>query len=233
MPIPIEAVTFDAAGTLFFPKPSVGAIYQEVLAAHDVILDPVSLERAFHTAMKGMEKDASIADSEERERAYWETVVADSIRHLTSLPGNFDTIFEALWQEFAKGSRWTLSKDANDIFDYLDDRRIPFALLTNWDSRVRSVLGDHSLENRFSHVFISSEIGFEKPDPGLFDFAARSLRVQPNRILHVGDHLEQDVRGAHSAGWQAVHFNPENQANTENAASLSCLGDLRHLLSED
>jgi len=231
VPIPIEAVTFDAAGTLFFPNPSVGAIYQEVLAAHEVILDPVSLERAFHTAMKGSVKDASIADSEERERVYWKAVVADSIRHLAPLPGNFDTIFEALWQEFAKGSRWNLNKDANDIFDDLDNRRIPFALLTNWDSRVRSVLSDHSLQNRFSQVFISSEIGYEKPDPAIFDFAARSLRVHPNRILHIGDHPEQDILGARNAGWQAAHFAPENQTKTENSMTLSRLGDLRHLLS--
>ncbi len=231
MPIPIKAVTFDAAGTLFFPNPSVGTIYQEVLAAHKLVLDPASLERAFQSALKGTEKDVSIVDSEERERAYWKTVVTDSVRHLAPLPGNFDPIFEALWQEFAKGSRWTLNKDANDIFDLLDDRRIPFALLTNWDSRVRSVLSDHSLQNRFSHIFISSEIGFEKPDPGLFDFAARSLRVQPNQILHVGDHLKQDVLGARNAGWQAAHFHPGNQTKPENAASLSRLGDLRHLLS--
>lgn len=231
MPFSIEAVTFDAAGTLFFPNPSVGAIYQEVLAVHEIVLDPASLEEAFHAALKGVEKDASIADSEERERAYWKTVVADSVRCLAPLPGNFNTIFEALWQEFAKGSRWTLNKDAKDIFDDLDKQGIPFALLTNWDRRVRSVLSDHHLQSRFSHVFISSEIGFEKPDLGIFDFAAKSLGVDPNRILHVGDHHEQDVLGARDAGWQAVHFSPKGQTNGENPGTLSRLGELRHLLN--
>lgn len=230
MPNPIEAITFDAAGTLFFPYPSVGAIYQEILETHGVILDPKELERAFLSTLKEAEKDFTIEDSEERERAYWKTIVAESITLLAPMPRNFEPIFETLWQEFAKGSRWTLNEDANEVFSFLDGKRIPFALLTNWDSRVRSVLHDHLLLNRFSHLFISSEIGSEKPDPAIFDFAARSLDIQPSRILHVGDHYEQDVLGAQNAGWQAAHFNPGNSVEAENSRTLIHLGGLCELL---
>ena len=222
----VEAISFDAAGTLLFPKPTVGAIYQEVLTAHELLLDSSQLEQAFQASFKKVKKNRSIANPEDRERAYWKTVVAESIQLLTSLPDNFETVFEALWQEFAKGNRWRLNESACGLFDFLDRQGTPFVLLTNWDVRVRSVLHDHGLQDRFSHIFISSEIGSEKPDRGIFDFAASSLNVKPHSILHVGDHYELDVLGARNAGWQAAHFALESESTEGDANTVSHLGEL-------
>lgn len=226
----IEAVTFDAAGTLFFPKPSVGAIYQEILANNGVVLETPALEQAFHKAFKTTFKDRAFKDSEEREWHYWKEIVRKSICSLSSIPKTFDSIFEQLWSEFAKGSRWKLNADAEVVFKYLEDRHINFALLTNWDSRVRSVLDDHNLENRFTRVFVSSEIGCEKPDSRIFEFAADSLRVNAERILHVGDHLAQDVAGAENAGWTAVHYNPKAAGTPGHHHSVRRLLDLVTLI---
>ncbi len=222
----VEAISFDAAGTLLFPKPSVGKIYQEVLTAHELLLDSGQLEKAFQTSFKIVRKDLSISKLECRERAYWKTVVAESIQQLTRLPDDFETVFEALWQEFAKGSRWRLNKGVSDLFDTLDSQGTPFVLLTNWDARVRSVLNDHGLQDRFSHIFISSEIGSEKPDRGIFDFAASTLNIKPSRILHVGDHYKQDVLGARNAGWLATHFVLESKTTAGEANTISHLGEL-------
>lgn len=222
----VKAISFDAAGTLLFPKPSVGAIYQEVFAAHELSLDSHQLEQAFQASFKKIKKNRSIADPEGRERAYWKTVVDESIQLLTSRPDNFETVFEALWQEFAKGSRWRLNEGALDLFDFLDKQGTPFVLLTNWDARVRSVLHDHGLPDRFSRIFISSEIGSEKPDRGIFDYAANSLSIKPGHILHVGDHYKQDVLGALNAGWQAVRFALENESTEGDDNTVSHLGEL-------
>lgn len=228
----VEAVTFDAAGTLLFPHPSVGSIYQEVLASRGLVLDSSALENAFRRAFGQTRKDLGIEDPEKRERAFWEEVVTASIQSLAPMPPNFEETFDLLWQTFAQGSRWRLNEDALELFDFLDELEIPFALLTNWDCRVRSVIRDHDLEHRFSHVFVSSEIGFEKPDPRIFHFAAESLGFPPNRILHVGDHIEQDAQGARKAGWLVVQLRPDEPA-TDAKAEISVirrLKDLRQLI---
>ena len=227
----IEAVTFDAAGTLFFPYPSVGSIYQEVLAKHGLALESSCLEKAFHQAFQQTRKDPSIADPERRERAYWKEVVSQSVQSLAPFPTNFDEIFDLLWQTFAEGSRWKLNEDAVELFDFLESQNIPFALLTNWDRRVRSVIRDHHLDQRFSRVFVSSEIGFEKPDPRIFQFAAEALGVSANRILHIGDHYEQDALGARSAGWLALQFVPNGSALDAENPSIRRLKDVRQLIA--
>lgn len=228
----IGAVTFDAAGTLFFPNPSVGTIYQEVIADYGLFLDQTDLESSFRTAFRTTVKDQAISSSENRERAYWKSIVAQVIGSITSQPSNFDAIFEALWNEFAKGSRWRLNCDAIEVFDFLENENIPFALLTNWDNRVCSVLSDHGLYNRFSGIFISSEIGFEKPESGIFDFAAKSLGFSPDQMLHVGDHYEQDIQGARSAGWKAVHLSPNGETESTDCFTLRRLLDLREFIKQ-
>ena len=52
----------------------------------------------------------------------------------------------------------------------------------------------------FSHVFLSSELGADKPDPEIFRRALRLSGAQPNDTLHVGDDPDRDWKGATEAG---------------------------------
>lgn len=51
-----------------------------------------------------------------------------------------------------------------------------------------------------------------KPYPDLFQHAEQLFGVKGQRWLHVGDHLNSDVFGALSAGWQAAWFNHDHTA---------------------
>lgn len=225
----VKAVTFDAAGTLFFPHPSAGTIYSEVMVRYGLKLEPNQLNRGFAEAFKSTKKDGAIQDPEEREREYWRSIVTRIIENLAALPENFDDLFHALWVEFAQGSRWKLNPDAQEVFDMLEDREIPFALLTNWDRRVRRVVSDHNLESRFAKLFISSEVGFEKPDQQLFDLVAADMKLSPSEMLHVGDHLNQDYWGARDAGWNALLLSNERVGNSD-TQTISRLLDIEHHL---
>ena len=49
--------------------------------------------------------------------------------------------------------------------------------------------------------------GVSKPDAALFHIACRELACAPEEVLHVGDDIELDVRGARAAGLQVVWMN--------------------------
>ncbi len=53
-------------------------------------------------------------------------------------------------------------------------------------------------------VFISCELGWEKPDRRIFDYAQQHLNERPDAILHVGDSATHDRAGALSAGWHCL-----------------------------
>jgi putative hydrolase of the HAD superfamily len=50
------------------------------------------------------------------------------------------------------------------------------------------------------HVWVSSEVGLEKPDPRIFWLACQILEVEPSQCLYVGDMDEVDGAGAKAAG---------------------------------
>lgn len=50
---------------------------------------------------------------------------------------------------------------------------------------------------------ISSEIGAQKPEPSIFNFALAELGCTAAEAWFVGDHPDQDVRGAEMVGLRA------------------------------
>ena len=58
------------------------------------------------------------------------------------------------------------------------------------------------------HVMIAAHThGASKPDPALFHLACRELGCAPEEVVHLGDDIELDVRGARGAGLHAVWIN--------------------------
>ena len=102
----IKAVTFDAAHTLFHPHPSVGAIYQEVMADHGLDYPEDQLQAGFQRAFEKESKDRTILDGEKREWSYWRAVVKESIRTFDQQPDGFDALFGDLWDTFSHAHRW-------------------------------------------------------------------------------------------------------------------------------
>lgn len=71
---------------------------------------------------------------------------------------------------------------------------------------LRKVLAHHGLASPFSSFVFSDEAGASKPDPAVFQRAARELGVAPDEILHVGDRESNDVHGPHAVGARAVLY---------------------------
>ena len=56
------------------------------------------------------------------------------------------------------------------------------------------------LDSWVDSLVISSEVGYRKPHASFFRAACDHLGLPPERVLCVGDDLENDVRGAIRAG---------------------------------
>ncbi|WP_457278557.1 HAD family hydrolase [Polaromonas sp. P5_D5] len=60
------------------------------------------------------------------------------------------------------------------------------------------------LAQSFERIFVSSEIGYRKPERRAFEYVADAMGVPLNAILFFDDHPD-NVEGARAAGLQAVH----------------------------
>ncbi len=69
---------------------------------------------------------------------------------------------------------------------------------------LRRHLQRNGLLQHFAVTVFSDEAGATKPHPRLFEAAATALKARPHTILHIGDLLFTDVRGAKAAGYFAA-----------------------------
>jgi 2-haloalkanoic acid dehalogenase type II len=63
------------------------------------------------------------------------------------------------------------------------------------------------LDHLFHAAIAAHTHGASKPDPALFHIACRELGCAPEEVVHLGDDIELDVRGARGAGLHAVWIN--------------------------
>ncbi len=226
----IQAITFDAGHTLFQPSPSVGSVYREVMLRHGLDNSENALELGFRKAFSHVSKNSEILDGEKREKDYWRRIVKETLKGLESPGEGFDSLFEELWTEFGHGRRWRTEAGTTATLKALKEARYRLSILSNWDKRLRIVVSDFGYENLFEHLFISSEIGFEKPHAGIFKHAAKRLELEPSRMLHVGDSLKEDLIGARNAGFQAALLSQENVEVPSGTIRIAKLSELIPLL---
>ncbi len=203
LPETVRAVTFDVGGTLVAPRPSVGAVYAEILSAHGVTADPAALERDFRDAFRRHSETLPTS-----ERAFWERVFRDACGSASLPEKEFRAAFDAAYAAFGEGRRWRVIEGAAEVLATLRGQGLRLAVLSNSDSRFRTVLADHGLDTFFEHCFLSGEVGFEKPDIRIFRLAESVLGLAPAQILHVGDSRSADYNGASAAGWHALLLDP-------------------------
>ena len=68
------------------------------------------------------------------------------------------------------------------------------------------------LDHLFHATIAAHTHGAGKPDPALFHLACRELGCAPEEVVHLGDDIELDVRGARGAGLHAVWMNRTSHA---------------------
>ena len=73
------------------------------------------------------------------------------------------------------------------------------------------------LDKIFDEIFISEDVGAEKPNKEYFDYVLEKLGVTDKKeVLLIGDRLTSDVKGGFIAGLDTCWFNPKHSENTLN-----------------
>lgn len=199
---PPKAIFFDAMGTLFYLTHSVGHHYALVANELGLKLDVTKLDRAFVNAWNSMPRREPITGPRENDDKDWwrhlvDLVINDVAPNLSEL--DCDNFFEIAYEHFAEAGVWELYPEVADVLEKLS-ARFQLAVISNFDGRLRLILEHLGISKLFKHVFISSEIGTDKPDPEIFLRALKFMKLAPSEVLHVGDDPERDWRAAISAG---------------------------------
>jgi putative hydrolase of the HAD superfamily len=198
----IKAIFFDALGTLFYLTRTVGHHYGLAGTEVGLTLDPHQLDAAFYSAWKNMPHRAAIAGPRENDDKDWwrelvDLVLAQVAPSLSEL--DRDNFFEIAYEHFAEPGVWEVYPEVPNVLKQLH-QRFQLGVISNFDGRLRFILQHLGISRSFKHIFISSEIGADKPDPEIYRRALSLIDLRPNEVLHAGDDPERDWEAASAAG---------------------------------
>ncbi|GJL57313.1 MAG: hypothetical protein NPIRA03_01700 [Nitrospirales bacterium] len=206
----IKVIFFDAVGTLFDVKGSVGEVYLTYAKKYGV---PVTertqqaLNAAFKQTMKDMPLPIFSVERPEKlkqcERLWWFDVV-HAVFYRVGMFEGFDDFFDEVFEAFGKPTHWELFPETLDILAELKGQGFELGIISNFDSRFFEVSRGLGLNTFFDSVTISSLVGAAKPAKNIFTHALDEHMVIPQEALHVGDHPIEDFEGAQQAGLHAV-----------------------------
>jgi putative hydrolase of the HAD superfamily len=198
----IRAILFDAAGTLFYLTKTVGDHYAYVGREVGLELDAQNLESAFQAAWKQMPRRPAIDGPRENDdKGWWRELVGHVFDQVAPSVNELDrdNFFEVAYEHFAEPGVWELYPEVPGVLEELAPR-FRLAVISNFDGRLRLILQHLGISNYFSYIFISSELGADKPDPEIFRRALKIMHLNADDVLHVGDDPEGDWKAAAAAG---------------------------------
>lgn len=84
-------------------------------------------------------------------------------------------------------------------------------VITNGVKRVQTIrLSLVNITKYFKKVYISEEIGYQKPSVEFFDFVLNDLNIKNKKeILIIGDSLSSDIQGGINSGIDTMWYNPK------------------------
>ena len=199
---PPKAIFFDAAGTLIYLPKSVGYHYALVARQLGLSLDPETLDRAFVACWKQTPSRPAIEGPRfDDDKGWWRDLVDRMLNQVApNLPrSNRNAFFETAYSHFAEAGVWKLYPEVIGVLEDLSPR-FELAIISNFDGRLRTILSQLGASRFFSSIFLSSELGADKPDPAIYHRSMQMIGRRPSEVVHVGDDPIRDWQGAETVG---------------------------------
>ncbi len=222
---PLRGVLFDAVGTLIELREPVGETYRRFAVDAGVDLSAARIEEAFGRVFAAAPPMAfpgtTPEEAAELERDWWRTRVRETFRAADQMQRfeAFEAFFDALWRHFSRADSWRVRTGARPLLRELKTIGFRLALVSNFDHRLRELLGGLDLADPFEAVVLPADCGFAKPSPEIFLVACERIGCAPDDCTYVGDHPDEDIAGANSAGLRAI-----------DVGTLATLQELTHRL---
>ena len=216
-----KVILLDAVGTLFGVKGSVGEVYSQIAQEFEVEVDAEILNTTFLQSFKAspppMFPHAELHDIPQQEFEWWRKIVLNTFESAGVLEkfDDFSSFFSELYIHFGTAEPWFVY---SDVLSSLKDWRgqgIELGILSNFDSRIFSVLQSLELNSYFSSITISTQARAAKPDPKIFAIALAKHDCPPEAAWHVGDSIVEDYQGAKAAGLRGIWINRAKNSSDE------------------
>ena len=188
--------------------------------------------------------DHMLADYSAINRFYWQKLERGEMSKPDILIGRFATFFEKYGldiscapafnaqYQISLGDTVCFNPNGLEVVTALQGKVKQYAVTNGTKVAQQRKLERSGLNQLLDGVFISEDLGIEKPGIGFFHRVWEQIgQFDPTEVMIVGDSLTSDIQGGNNAGILCCWFNPEGK---ENAAKLRIdyeIKDLTQILS--
>jgi putative hydrolase of the HAD superfamily len=108
-------------------------------------------------------------------------------------------------------TRKNLFPGSEKVLAYLQERYHLHIISNGFKESTLTKMEVSSLNPYFKNVIISEDVGVNKPDKAIFEYALDKAKAFKHESIMIGDSIEADIRGALEFGIDAIYFNPGNK----------------------
>lgn len=158
---------------------------------------------------------------------YWQMLERGELTKQEILVGRFREFFETIGADVTiaesfnsdyqvtLGDHIEFSDNADEILRSQKGKYVIAAVTNGTKTAQEKKLRLSGLDKIFDEIFISENIGVEKPNKEFFDYVFDKLGINEKKeVLIIGDSLTSDMKGGVIAGIDTCWYNPEHKPNT-------------------
>ncbi len=235
-PPPPRAVLFDAGFTLVLPRAPVVETY--VAHARHLGLSGAdeAIRDSFAAAWRGAHsrhQEDDLRSSDARERAAWWRLTRAVAAPVPGLLDIHEAWLDALIHHFNGSNAWVVAPHAVTVLDRLRAAGLRVGVVSNWHSALHRIIAALELSSHLDFVLTSSDVGWRKPHPAIFETALRTAGSAAAETIHVGDSHGEDALGARRAGMRALWLTNSDlkpAGERTSAARVCSIGGLPEVL---
>ncbi len=193
--------------------------------------------------------DAQIAAYSAINDRWWKRFEKGEVTKAELLTGRFAEFFAALgitdmdpdaFEDFyqsALGDVYFFLDESYKLIKQLRGRCRQYVISNGTKLAQRKKLALSGLEELFDGVFISEELGHQKPKKEFFDLCRTAIPdFEAEKALVIGDSLTSDIRGANNAGLPCCWYNPGHKENDQGVSpdhEIDNLWKIFNILEDD
>lgn len=177
---------------------------------------------------------------------YWDALARNEITKKQVLVGRFNEFFglmnidTSIVEDFNKAYQLALGdycifvKDAKETLLNQKGEYTLVAVTNGTKIAQTKKLRMSGLDTVFDCIFISEDVGYEKPNIEFFQYVFDRLNItDKSEVLIIGDSLISDMQGGINAGIDTCWFNPNHNKNKDNLKityEISSLNQIENIL---
>jgi len=196
----IKAIFFDVVFTLIHPGPTFqGHGYADACARHGVTADAARFDAAVAAASSTLHAEGGPYDPE---------VFIEYTRRIIEGMGGAgpgaDAAARDLYDQWSACHHFTLYEEVPDVLRALHADGFTIGLISNTQRSLKTFEEHFALDGLFHVAISSSDHGFMKPHPSIFEEGLRRAGVAAGEAVMVGDSVPHDIAGALRIGMRGI-----------------------------